>query len=140
MASERQRAANRLNRAKRRGLTAEGRERLRQAALLHKPWRFATGPVTAAGKARSRLNARKTGEHDAAARARRARAAAIAQLQRELPAVAPELARLLGHGLPEELDSGTATAWIRKLRELQSAAKERRLEIFRQLTPFPSTQ
>ncbi len=36
---------------KRRGLTAEGRKRLRAAALANKPWLFATGPKTAAGKA-----------------------------------------------------------------------------------------
>lgn len=36
---------------KRKGLTPEGRERLRQVALQHQPWRFSTGPKTAQGKA-----------------------------------------------------------------------------------------
>jgi hypothetical protein len=44
-------AAGQRNRARRKGLTPAGRERLRQAALKHRPWRFSTGPRTAAGKA-----------------------------------------------------------------------------------------
>ena len=51
-------AAGRLNRQKRKGLTPAGRERLRQAALRNRPWRFATGPRTPAGKARVALNGR----------------------------------------------------------------------------------
>jgi hypothetical protein len=46
-------AAGKLNRAKRRGLTAEGRERLRQSALALRPWLSSTGPRTIAGKARA---------------------------------------------------------------------------------------
>jgi hypothetical protein len=49
-------AAGKLNHAKRRGLTPEGRERLRLAALVGKPWRHATGPRTAVGKARAAAN------------------------------------------------------------------------------------
>jgi hypothetical protein len=41
---------------KRKGLTPEGREKLRQSALLHQPWLFSTGPRTPAGKARAALN------------------------------------------------------------------------------------
>lgn len=57
-------AAGKRNRAKRRGLTAEGRERLRQSARLSQPWRYATGPRTPEGKARAARNgkARQTGE------------------------------------------------------------------------------
>jgi hypothetical protein len=33
-------------------LTPEGRERLRQSALVNRPWLHSTGPKTAAGKAR----------------------------------------------------------------------------------------
>jgi hypothetical protein len=50
--------AGRANRGKRAGLSEEGRERLRQTALLHQPWRFSTGPRTAPGKARSAANGR----------------------------------------------------------------------------------
>src|SRR3954462_7223030 len=51
-------AAGKRNRALRKGLTEEGRQRLREAALLHKPWTHATGPRTPAGKARSAANGR----------------------------------------------------------------------------------
>jgi hypothetical protein len=52
-------AACRLNLAKRKGLTPEGRERLREAALKNQPWRFSTGPRTAAGKAKMALNGKR---------------------------------------------------------------------------------
>jgi hypothetical protein len=52
-------AACRLNRAKRKGLTPEGREKLRNAALQNRPWRFSTGPRTAAGKAKVAHNGKK---------------------------------------------------------------------------------
>jgi hypothetical protein len=57
MASKRQIDANRRNWAKRRGLTPEGRERLRAAALRFRPWEHSTGPQTEAGRRRSRENA-----------------------------------------------------------------------------------
>ena len=44
-------AAGKRNRAKRKGLTPEGRGKLRQSALRHKPWRFSSGPKTPEGKA-----------------------------------------------------------------------------------------
>src|SRR5436190_997516 len=40
----------RENRAKWRGHSAAGLERLREAALWNKPWRFSTGPRTVLGK------------------------------------------------------------------------------------------
>lgn len=52
-------AAGRRNRALRQGLTDAGREKLRQAACLHQPWRFSTGPKTKDGKAQSRINGKK---------------------------------------------------------------------------------
>jgi hypothetical protein len=52
-------AAARRNRARRKGLTPEGREKLRQAALKNQPWRFSTGPRTPAGKAQMVLNGKK---------------------------------------------------------------------------------
>jgi hypothetical protein len=57
-------AAGRLNVQKRQGLSPEGRERVRAAALAHRPWRFSTGPRTPAGKAKSAANgkARRKGE------------------------------------------------------------------------------
>lgn len=52
-------AAGRLNWAKRKGLTDEGRERLRRAAHANKPWLLSTGPRTPAGKAMAAANGKK---------------------------------------------------------------------------------
>ena len=43
-------AAGRRNWLKRKGLTPDSRERLRQAAFANRPWQHATGPRTAEGK------------------------------------------------------------------------------------------
>lgn len=51
--------AGKLNRAKRKSLTADGAARLSAAAKANKPWRFSTGPKTEQGKARSSKNACK---------------------------------------------------------------------------------
>jgi len=58
-------AAGRKNRLKRRGLTAAGAEKLRQAALLNQPWSRSTGPRTEEGKARAARNGklRQKGKH-----------------------------------------------------------------------------
>lgn len=53
--------AGRANRRKRKGLTDEGRERLRAAALERRPWEHSTGPRTVEGKAIARGNAWKHG-------------------------------------------------------------------------------
>jgi hypothetical protein len=73
-------AAGRLNRLLRKGLTAEGRERLRQAALANRPWQHATGPTTAEGKARSALNGRVRQKGELSARQLRAELAEVAEL------------------------------------------------------------
>ena len=52
-------AANRRNRAKRKGLSPAGREKLRQTALKHRPWRFSTGPRTPEGKAKAALSCKR---------------------------------------------------------------------------------
>ncbi len=51
--------AGKANRAKRLGLTPEGRERLRRAAIEKKPWIHSTGPRTPAGKAQSAINGKR---------------------------------------------------------------------------------
>ena len=53
--------AGRNNRKKRKGLTLEGKEALRQAALSNRPWEYSTGPRTRWGKMRSRENALQHG-------------------------------------------------------------------------------
>jgi hypothetical protein len=79
-------AAGRRNRAKRKGLTPAGRERLRQAALRSRPWRFSTGPRTAAGKARSAQNGRARQRGPVSARRLRAGLADVRALLGELRA------------------------------------------------------
>ena len=52
-------AAGRRNQLLCRGLTVEGRERLRSSALQHKPWEHSTGPQTPAGKAQTVANGKR---------------------------------------------------------------------------------
>lgn len=54
-------AAAKRNRAKRRGLTPEGRAALQAAALRNRPWEASTGPRTETGKRSSSGNAVKHG-------------------------------------------------------------------------------
>jgi hypothetical protein len=49
----------RQNRMKWKGLSPQGREKLRKSALLHQLWRFSTGPRTPAGKAQAALNGKR---------------------------------------------------------------------------------
>lgn len=79
-------AAGRLNRAKRKGLTPEGRERLRQSALKNQPWRFSTGPRSAAGKAKVALNGRKRQKGLVSVRQLRAQVADLRKLAEEMRA------------------------------------------------------
>ena len=65
-------SAGRLNRQKWPGITAEGRERLRESCLKHAPWKLSTGPRTVEGKARSAANARVLQKGPMSVRQRRA--------------------------------------------------------------------
>ena len=78
-ANPRRVAAGRLNREKRGPLTPEGRERLRQAALAGRPWRFATGPRSVEGKLRVAQNG-KRGQGEPSAREVRRQLAAVGGL------------------------------------------------------------
>jgi len=73
-------AAGKRNRLKRRGLTPEGRERLRQAALTNRPWRFSTGPRTARGKASAAANGKKRQKGELSVRELRAEVADVRSL------------------------------------------------------------
>jgi hypothetical protein len=52
-------AAGRRNRQRRGVLTERGREQLRAAAYRVRPWQYATGPRTAAGKRQAAANGRQ---------------------------------------------------------------------------------
>ena len=52
-------AAGRRNRQLRGQLTPAGLQRLREAALRHRPWEQSTGPKTPAGRAQSIVNGRR---------------------------------------------------------------------------------
>jgi hypothetical protein len=79
-------AAGRLNRLKRKGLTPEGRERLRQAALRNRPWRFSTGPRTPEGKARVAKNGKRSQRGPVSVRDLKAQLAGLRGLVEEMRA------------------------------------------------------
>jgi hypothetical protein len=72
------------NGAGRGGLTPEGRERLRQAARRHRPWRYATGPRTAEGKAKVALNGKARQLGPVSVRELRAQLAELRVLARDM--------------------------------------------------------
>jgi hypothetical protein len=82
--SPRRVAAGKANRTKRKGLTAEGRERLRQAALANKPWLLATGPKTEIGKAKVARNGKKRQIGPRSVRETRADLRAVSELLRQM--------------------------------------------------------
>jgi hypothetical protein len=67
-------------------LTPEGRQRLRQAALRDKPWRYSTGPRTEAGKAKVAANGRYAQKGERSVRQIRAGVADVWQMIREMGA------------------------------------------------------
>jgi len=66
-------------------LTPEGRQRLRESTLRHKPWKHATGPKTPEGKARAAQNGRYRQHGELSRR----------QLEREMAEVGSVLAGLV---------------------------------------------
>jgi hypothetical protein len=76
-------AAGRRNRQLRGPLSDAGLNKLREAALKHKPWKSSTGPRTAAGKALVALNGCTHQKGRLSVRQKRALTAEIvAQIQR----------------------------------------------------------
>ena len=73
-------AAGKLNRQRRRGLTPEGRELLRRAALAGRPWLHSTGPRSVAGKALVALNGKRRLGGEPSAREVRRQVAAVGGL------------------------------------------------------------
>lgn len=77
---------NRRNRQKWRGMTPEGKDRVRAAILLRRPWEHSTGPRTAEGKARSSRNG-SLGRAGPSVRELRAELAGIFDLIRQMDAI-----------------------------------------------------
>jgi hypothetical protein len=93
-------AAGKIHYARRKGLTAEGLERLRTAALANQPWLRSTGPKTAAGKARSAANGRAPQKGEKSVRERRAELAGLTALARAMAATGNGLGgRSSGQGI-----------------------------------------
>jgi len=65
-------------------LTEEGRQRLREAALRHQPWKRSTGPVSADGKATVALNGRQHRANPQSRRQLRAGLAGITGLVQQM--------------------------------------------------------
>ena len=86
-ANPRRVAAGRANWLKRRGFTAEGRQRLRELALVRRPWLHSTGPKTAAGKARVALNGKRRLGGEPSAREVRRELAALGNLATDMAAL-----------------------------------------------------
>jgi hypothetical protein len=68
-------------------LTPAGRSRLRQSALVNRPWRFSTGPRTAAGKLRVAENGRGRQVGEPSVRELRRQVAAVGGLAADMAAL-----------------------------------------------------
>ena len=89
----RRQMAGRLNRQKRKGLTAAGRQRLREAALATKPWTRTAGPKTPAGKLRSAANGKRRQVGPLSIRELRAMADDVSNLANEMAALREALSK-----------------------------------------------
>src|SRR5262249_37865589 len=79
-------AAGKRNRAKRQGLTPQGRTKLRQSALAARPWQNATGPRTPEGKARAAQNGKVRQTAEVSTRAIARELAEVNRLMRDMAA------------------------------------------------------
>jgi hypothetical protein len=110
-------AAGKHNRKRRGPLTLEGRRRLRQAALRNRPWRYATGPKTAAGKAQAVRNGKK----------RQVNARSVREIRAELAAVfslAQEMKR--SRQVVQELRDGRPSARVAEIRRSSARGRSSR--------------
>jgi hypothetical protein len=86
-ANPRRQAAGRENRRKRGALSVAGKERLRAAIAETRPWVRATGPKTAAGKARSAANGKRRQRGPLSTRELRAEMADVRRLIQQMRAL-----------------------------------------------------
>jgi hypothetical protein len=90
--------AGKLNHQKRGPFTAEGRERLRRAALANRPWEHATGPRTPAGKSRAAQNCKAREKGEESGREIRDTLAEVVALAGDMATTRRRVAELLGGG------------------------------------------
>ena len=83
---------SRLQNPKRKGLSPEGRERVRAATLAHQPWRHSTGPRTPEGKAKVAANGKARQKGEQSIRQLRAELAEFHDLARTMAGVRKRLA------------------------------------------------
>jgi hypothetical protein len=88
-------AAGKRNRQKRKGLSPEGRERLRAGALARRLWEHATGPRTPEGKARSARNGQARAQSGPSVRAVHRTLAGLSRLAAEMAAARKACAEML---------------------------------------------
>jgi hypothetical protein len=81
---------NRRNRQHWRGMTPEGKARVRAAILANRPWEQSTGPRTAEGKARTARNGR-LGREGPSIRELRAELAGVFNLMTQMAATRQSL-------------------------------------------------
>ena len=79
--------AGRLNRQKRRGISPEGRERLRAVALKYQPWKHAKGPRSARGRAQSVINGKRRQKGVISVRKRRRQVADVLETVKSMKAL-----------------------------------------------------
>ena len=79
--------AGRLNRQKRRGISPEGRERLRGIALKYQPWKHAKGPRSALGRAESVINGKRHQKGVISVRERRRQVADVLETVKSMQAL-----------------------------------------------------
>lgn len=72
------------NRAKRKGLTEGGRQKIREAAIATKPWQHSTGPKTPAGRKQSVINGKVRQKGEYSVREARAQVKATRELLRSI--------------------------------------------------------
>ncbi len=86
MPSPRHAEVLKCNRAKRKGLTEEGRKRLREAAMATKPWQHAKGPTTSEGRKQSVINGKVRQKGEFSVREARAQVKANQEMLRQITA------------------------------------------------------
>jgi hypothetical protein len=77
----------RLEPQSRRYISPEGRERLRAAAMKHRPWKYSTGPRSALGRAQADVNGKRRQKGALSVRERRRQVADVLETVKSMKAL-----------------------------------------------------